>query len=238
MHYNLIVACSNNYGIGNNGTLPWNIPNDLKRFSKLTKGNGNNAVIMGRKTWDSLPIKPLPNRVNIILSSNQELITKYRDNKNILFFSSFDDIDSFCQLENFNEVWVIGGASIYKHYLITGRIDNIYMTYINKYIECDTTICFLNDLQHNYQIIEKIIDKYENTEIYYIKLFKLEAYKEIKYSYKSWKQNEEIIGSGKIINWMPIGPINDNNFLIFIKDDNKLNKELITIHGTCITYIS
>ena len=104
MNYNLIVACANNYGIGYNGELPWHIPNDLKRFSKLTKGKGNNAVIMGRKTWDSLPVKPLPNRVNIILTSNSELINKYKDNNEIVFLPTFDDIDTFCNFEKFDEV--------------------------------------------------------------------------------------------------------------------------------------
>ena len=59
-----IVAVDNNWGIGYNGKLLENIPNDLKHFKELTT---NNIVVMGSKTWDSLPNKPLPNRFNIII---------------------------------------------------------------------------------------------------------------------------------------------------------------------------
>ena len=63
MKINIIVAIDNIMGIGKNNKLPWNIPNDLKYFSKLTRGNVNNAILMGRKTWESLPVKPLIKRV-------------------------------------------------------------------------------------------------------------------------------------------------------------------------------
>ena len=62
----LIAAVSDNDVIGVNNTLPWRLPKDLKFFSKMNTFMG--AVIMGRKTWDSLPKRPLPNRLNIILS--------------------------------------------------------------------------------------------------------------------------------------------------------------------------
>ena len=67
MKIHLIWAQDNNGGIGQANQLPWKISEDLKHFKKLTL---NSTVIMGRKTWDSLPIKPLPNRRNIILSRN------------------------------------------------------------------------------------------------------------------------------------------------------------------------
>ena len=63
------MAFDINRGIGKNNNLPWKISDDLKRFSKLTKGNNNNAIIMGRNTWDSLPNKPLSQRDNLILST-------------------------------------------------------------------------------------------------------------------------------------------------------------------------
>ena len=238
MDYNLIVACSNNYGIGNNGKLPWNIPNDLKRFSQLTKGKGNNAIIMGRKTWDSLPIKPLPNRINIVLTSNHDLIHKYKDDEQIIFLPTFDDIDEFCKFEGFDEVWIIGGVSIYKHYINSGKVKAIYMTYINKHFNCDTNIDFINNINNPYQIIEKIVDKYENIDIYYIKLILLKKNKQIHFTYSSWN-NKEVTGTSKIINWIPIGQVNENNYLIFIKDESSLTSDDIkTICGTSITHIS
>ena len=66
-----IVAVDENWGIGYNGDLLAHIPNDLKYFKELTTGN---TVVMGRKTWDSLPIKPLPNRGNFIISRETPLL--------------------------------------------------------------------------------------------------------------------------------------------------------------------
>ena len=64
-----ILACDENWGIGKAGTLPWlHNPADLKWFKQMTTGS---TVVMGRKTWDSLPVKPLPNRKNIVVSSNR-----------------------------------------------------------------------------------------------------------------------------------------------------------------------
>ena len=75
MKFNLIVAMCNNRGIGLNGNLPWNIKEDLQYFSKLTKGNGNNAVIMGSNTYNSLnKVDGLPGRDNLILSSNEKYL--------------------------------------------------------------------------------------------------------------------------------------------------------------------
>ncbi len=72
MNYNIIAARCLSGGIGFNGKLPWRCKSDLREFSKLTKGNGNNAVVMGRKTWESLP-NALKDRTNIILSNKSEL---------------------------------------------------------------------------------------------------------------------------------------------------------------------
>ena len=69
---NLIVAICNNNGIGYKNTLPWKIPTDLKKFKKLTQGKGNNAIIMGKNTYESIK-KSLPNRDNLILSTQLEI---------------------------------------------------------------------------------------------------------------------------------------------------------------------
>ena len=66
----MIVALCNHGGIGKNNQLPWHFKKDMQYFSKLTRGNGNNAIVMGKNTWNSLPINPLPKRENIILSTS------------------------------------------------------------------------------------------------------------------------------------------------------------------------
>ena len=62
MLFNIIVAMCNNNGNGKNNSLPWHYKEELIHFSKMTKGNGNNAIIMGKNTWNSLPKKPLPKK--------------------------------------------------------------------------------------------------------------------------------------------------------------------------------
>lgn len=69
--FSIIVAADINNGIGKNGKLPWNIPDDLRIFRTITT---NSTVIMGRKTWESLPVKPLKNRHNIVISNTLDLL--------------------------------------------------------------------------------------------------------------------------------------------------------------------
>ena len=85
---NLIVAFSKNMGIGYKNKIPWFLKNDLKYFKKLTIGNNNNAVVMGRKTWESLPVNKLPKRDNLILSK-----TIKGDN----IFSNINDLNIYCK---------------------------------------------------------------------------------------------------------------------------------------------
>ena len=140
MYYKIIVAYDLNHGIGKNNSIPWHIPEDLKRFSKLTRGSGNNAIIMGRKTWDSLPIQPLPGRDNLILSHNWCARSLDNSPKNSLIksFNLIDDIKQFCEEQKYDTVWVIGGAQIYDLFLKENMIDEIYVTNIIKNYNCDT----------------------------------------------------------------------------------------------------
>ena len=83
MNFKIIVAATKKFGIGLNNKLPWRIPEDLKHFSKTTIGKGNNAIIMGRKTWESIGSKPLPKRHNIIISPLQLI------NQSMIMFQFF-----------------------------------------------------------------------------------------------------------------------------------------------------
>ena len=80
--------------MGLNNSIPWCYPSDLRYFSKLTKGSGNNAIIMGRKTWESLPRKPLPKRENIILSRDISNIQLLGDE---LYFDSLSRSIEHCK---------------------------------------------------------------------------------------------------------------------------------------------
>jgi len=146
MNYNLIVATDNKGGIGNNNEIPWYIKNDLKMFSNLTKGNYKNCIIMGRKTWESLPRKPLPNRINIILSSTISV-----NNKTTATFKSIEDIHNLCMLHRFDSCWVIGGENIYKSFINRNLIKSIYLTIIEDSYVCNRYFDFD---QNNYKLIE------------------------------------------------------------------------------------
>src|SRR5512138_3832696 len=103
----IIVAIAEDYGIGFQNELLWHIPDDLKRFKKLTLGN---TIIMGKKTWESLPKKPLPGRKNVVITDDpqdvfEQAVTAY----------SIEDALKKCRNEN--EVFIIGGGSIYRQFM-------------------------------------------------------------------------------------------------------------------------
>ena len=105
MKINIIFARSANGVIGKNNAMPWHVPEDLAHFKKLTLGN---PVIMGRKTWDSLPAKfrPLPGRTNVVITRQ----TGWQA-EGTQIARSLQDALTLCQTSN--EVWIIGGAQIY-----------------------------------------------------------------------------------------------------------------------------
>lgn len=102
----VIAAMTPSRAIGSHGSLPWHIPEDLARFKALTTGH---TIIMGRKTFDSLPHGALPNRRNIVLSRTVQTIPGCE------VFRSLTDALSSCADED--EVFVIGGASVYEQAL-------------------------------------------------------------------------------------------------------------------------
>src|SRR5665647_865800 len=103
----IIVAVSEDWGIGKDNELLWHIAEDLKRFKKLTLGN---AVIMGKKTWESLPKRPLPGRKNIVLTDDPEEVIE-----GSITAYSIDDALSKC--ETGEEIFIIGGGSIYSQFM-------------------------------------------------------------------------------------------------------------------------
>ena len=136
MIYKIICAMCNQRGIGINGDLPWKIKEDLSFFSKLTKGNKKNAVVMGKNTWNSLK-KHLPDRDNLILSHSLTL-DETRDNNIVKTFQSIDDVSKYCEDKGYDDVWVIGGADIYKQIIDKDLCDQCIITFVNNNYECDT----------------------------------------------------------------------------------------------------
>ena len=118
MEIHLIWAQDFKGGIGKNGQLPWHISEDLKNFKKITL---NSTIIMGRKTWDSLPFKPLPKRRNIVLSSS--------DVSNIEVYHNIEDCIRILKKESIPKIFIIGGASIYKAFF--NYATHLHITLIN-----------------------------------------------------------------------------------------------------------
>ena len=121
----LIVAISEDNGIGFGNELLWSIPADMKRFKNLTYGN---TVIMGKKTWDSLPKKPLPGRTNIVITDNP--LDKFEGSITVF---SIEEALKVCK-EN-AENFIIGGGSIYRQFMPVA--DRLYITHIHKKAPAD-----------------------------------------------------------------------------------------------------
>ena len=127
MIINIIVACTKNGAIGRNNELLYHLTEDLKNFKKLTS---NNVVIMGRKTMESLPKFPLENRVNILLTKNNELKEKH------IAFDTLEKALTYCKETHSNkEVFIIGGGQVYKEVIDKDLADNLYMTIIDDVVD-------------------------------------------------------------------------------------------------------
>ena len=118
-----IVAVDKNWGIGYNGDLLEHIPEDLKYFKQLTFGN---TIVMGRKTWDSLPKKPLPNRHNLVITKDPSIYELINE----VWFYTLHQIEVL-MLKNKNvSYFIIGGGQIYEKLLPI--CDRVYVTKIFK----------------------------------------------------------------------------------------------------------
>ncbi|XP_041988598.1 dihydrofolate reductase [Aricia agestis] len=141
---NLIAAACENMGIGINGDLPWRLKNEMAYFTRMTTNvqdkNKVNAVIMGRRTWDSIPPKysPLQDRLNIVLTRKVEAIRE-KVPEGVIVLSGIDEaIEYIEEHKNIESAWVIGGSSIYKLGMDHANCDKIYLTEIQKTYESDT----------------------------------------------------------------------------------------------------
>lgn len=169
MIINIAVAITKNGGIGLKGALPWpHLKGDMALFSKRTTGAGNNAVLMGKNTWCSIPEnrRPLKNRTNIIISSSLSLplpLQLTASSSCCHIFSSINDAIAFCESEKYDELWIIGGSRIYNDFLNTycDKINRVYITCVcsNHDYDCDT---FIDIPADSYLVEEKIYNAAEN----------------------------------------------------------------------------
>lgn len=123
----IIAAIGQNRELGKDNKLLWNIPEDLAHFKRITAGH---PIIMGRKTWDSLPFKPLPKRTNIIITRDLD----YQAAGAIVVHSLQEARTKVNQEKD--ETFIIGGGQIFKEALPI--VDRLYLTIVHKSFDADT----------------------------------------------------------------------------------------------------
>jgi dihydrofolate reductase len=128
----IIVAIAENNAIGKNNQLLWKLSDDLKRFKKITTGH---KVIMGRRTFLSLPNGPLPDRTNIVISDVPD-----ESFEGCLMAGSVEEVLTF--LEDDEETFVIGGGMVYKQFLPHAR--TLYLTRVEHVFDADTFFPAIN----------------------------------------------------------------------------------------------
>lgn len=150
--FNSVVAVDNHFGISREGMIPWDYPEDMKFFKQITD---ECIVIMGRKTWDSLPEKnkPLKRRYNIIISSDKRLSN---DINQYIFVNSFESALKIAyeklggNNQKYKDIFIIGGNSIYQEAFSHALCGHVYVTMIKKNYNCDNV---LNCLDERFKLI-------------------------------------------------------------------------------------
>ena len=133
-----IIACiSKNRVIGKDGDLVFKISDDLKRFKKLTT---NSVIVMGRKTWESIGSKPLPNRINVVVTRSI-----------IDGVTCIDDPDVVLSLFPDKDIWIIGGQKIFEHFITS--CDRLEITEVDKVVDGDT---YFPEIPEIFKLVEEI----------------------------------------------------------------------------------
>uniref|UniRef100_A0A803LP86 Bifunctional dihydrofolate reductase-thymidylate synthase n=1 Tax=Chenopodium quinoa TaxID=63459 RepID=A0A803LP86_CHEQI len=151
--YQVVVGATKEMGIGKDGKLPWKLPSDLKFFKDITLQTSNaekkNAVIMGRKTWESIPRKnrPLPGRLNVVLTHSRDYDVGSLDD--VVTCGSINSALELLGMRPYDllieRVFVIGGGQILREALNAPACDAIHITEIETDIECDTFMPAVDD---------------------------------------------------------------------------------------------
>lgn len=140
-HFAIVVATDATNGIGKNGVLPWRLKGDMAHFKKLTTDppspDVRNAVIMGRKTWDSIPekLRPLSGRINVVISRN---VTLALPNGVVRADSLEAALTSLDRANGVGHVFIIGGGEIYGEAIDSPHLEAIHVTRVHADLTCDT----------------------------------------------------------------------------------------------------
>ena len=151
----IIVAIAQNNAIGKDNQLLWHIPADLIRFKKITTGH---TIVMGKRTFESLPLRPLPNRRSIV-------ITDIPGEEIAGCTMAYSIEDAIAKMDDTKENFIIGGGSVYRQFLPLA--DHLYLTIVQKDFEADT---FLEIDYSDWETVEREDHTEEDLPYYYITL--------------------------------------------------------------------
>lgn len=140
-----IAAMSENRVIGRQNRLPWHIPEDLKRFAQLTQGG---VVVMGRKTFESLPdgARPLPNRKNIVLSSSLKLPLS----EEVSTVSCWEEALEMCGDED-RPIWIIGGGTVFEQSVSWWQ--ELHLTIVHQTITLEEDLVFFPEIPVGFRLL-------------------------------------------------------------------------------------
>lgn len=250
MRFNIVAAIDANRGIGSKNNLPWDLKGDMNHFKTLTAQipedeyfNYFNVVIMGRKTWDSIPVKfkPLPNRINIVLSSqspdnvigdvkNKHLVYVVNDWQDV--FNLVNKINKAGEIEginnekpiSINNLFVIGGQKIYESAINHPYCDKLYLTEVYHKYEADTFFPQLSDGRNEYTLVDvsEFQSDYDSIieETIYYRYF---TYQNNKYFLEN-TVNENVINSLNVIETELSGMSGIDNSKLMTELRDRLNR--------------
>jgi dihydrofolate reductase len=172
----IVAATSNNLGIGCHGKLPWKLKGDMHFFRKITTKTESltklNAVIMGRKTYESIPetFRPLSNRLNVVLSRNSQIKKELNLPESVIVSTSLEEALTFLSTPEMSdvvdEVFIIGGGSIYKEAINSPLCNKIYLTSVeDEFDDIDTFFPVID--KDKYILVKRSEPKVENSINYH-----------------------------------------------------------------------
>lgn len=165
MQRKMILAMDLDGCIGKNDGLPWRLRADMLRFKRLTVGEGNNAVLMGRTTWESLPeaYRPLGERLNIIVTRNEDYVIEGAD-----ACLSIESGLSVAEGNKSDICWIIGGANVYEQ--CRDIVDEIHLTMVETNQSGDVRVGLFTENDWEHEVVETVPadDKNEHETTYMI----------------------------------------------------------------------
>lgn len=159
----IIAAIGFNRELGKNNKLLWHIKKDLQHFKTITNGH---PVIMGRKTYESIG-KPLPGRINIVISHNTLNPPSIPNKLSPLWFCSLEEALTFAKTKDKKEIFIIGGASVYAQAI--KYADKLYLTLVQGKFEADV---FFPDYSNFKQVVSRTNDNESRYQFTYLELQK------------------------------------------------------------------